>query len=80
MIDEPHSYLHVFDVCFVYVGDSGDVIDTVTRRAVAFLLALGNTRKLLEIDWRGGRPVSTTSRSGLGDVGHGAVARPRVCR
>ena len=53
---------------FVYVGDSGDVISTVTRRPVAFLPALHDSRKSLEIDWRRGRPVSTTTRTGLGYV------------
>jgi hypothetical protein len=53
---------------FVYVGDSGDVISTVTRRAVAFLPALNDSRKSLEIDWRRGRPVFTTTRTGLGYV------------
>jgi hypothetical protein len=53
---------------YVYVGDSGDVIDTVSRTVVAFLPALRETREMLEIDWRGGRVVATTSRSGLGYV------------
>jgi DNA-binding beta-propeller fold protein YncE len=53
---------------FVYVGDSGDVIDTKTRRVVAWLPALRNSRKALEIDWRRGRPVATTTRYGLGYV------------
>ena len=53
---------------FVYAGDSGDVISTVTRRAVAFLPGLHDSRKSLEIDWRRGRPVSTTTRTGLGYV------------
>ena len=53
---------------FVYVGDSGDVISTVTRRAVAFLPALHDSRKSLEVDWRRGRPVFTTTRTGLGYV------------
>jgi len=53
---------------FVYVGDSGDVISTVTRRAVAFLPALHDSRKSLEIDWRLGLPVFTTTRTGLGYV------------
>lgn len=66
--------LHSRSGCFVYVGDSGDVIDTMTRRAVAFLPALRNTREFLEIDWRHGHPVATTSRSGLGHVGDGNVA------
>jgi DNA-binding beta-propeller fold protein YncE len=51
---------------YVYVGDSGDVIDTRSRSVVAFLPALRETRKMLEIDWRDGRVVGTTSRSGVG--------------
>ncbi len=53
---------------YLYVGDSGDVIDTRTRRVVRFLPTLQNTRKMLEIDWRSGTPVATTSRIGLGRV------------
>jgi DNA-binding beta-propeller fold protein YncE len=53
---------------YVYVGDSGDVIDTRTRRVVRYLDALRQTRKMLEIDWRRGLPVATTSRSGVGYV------------
>jgi DNA-binding beta-propeller fold protein YncE len=59
---------HSRDGRFVYVGDSGDVIDTRTLRPVAFLPALRQTRKMLEIDWRGGVPIATTSRSGVGYV------------
>ena len=72
--------LHSASGCFVYVGDSGDVIDTRTRRPVAFLPALRNSREFLEIDWRGGRPVSTTTRSGVGHVRRGAVGRSPSCR
>ena len=59
---------HSRDGRFVYVGDSGDVLSARTFRPVAFLPALRNTRKMLEIDWRGGVPVATTSRHGLGYV------------
>ena len=59
---------HSRDGRFVYVGDSGDVLSARTLRPVAFLPALRNTRKMLEIDWRGGVPVATTSRHGLGYV------------
>jgi DNA-binding beta-propeller fold protein YncE len=59
---------HSRDGRFVYVGDSGDVIATRTRAIAFFLPALRNTLKSLEIDWRGGRPVATTSRTGLGYV------------
>jgi hypothetical protein len=59
---------HSRDGRFVYVGDAGDVFNARTFRLVAFLPALRNTRKMLEIDWRGGVPVATTSRHGLGYV------------
>jgi hypothetical protein len=61
---------HSRDDRFVFVGDSGDVIDTVTRRSVANLVPLRNTRKHLEISWQNGRPVSTSTRTGLGYVRH----------
>jgi hypothetical protein len=59
---------HSADGRFVYVGDEGDVIETATRQVVATLPALANTRKMLEIDWRNGVPVFTTTRTGLGYV------------
>jgi DNA-binding beta-propeller fold protein YncE len=59
---------HSLDGRFVYVGDSGDVFDGRTFRRVAYLDALHNTRKMLEIDWRGGVPVATSSRQGMGYV------------
>ncbi len=51
---------------YVYVGRSGDVIDTRTRRIVAYLPPLQATADFLEIDWRHGRPVATTNRYGVG--------------
>jgi DNA-binding beta-propeller fold protein YncE len=51
---------------YVYVGRAGDVIDTRTRKVVAFLAPLQRTADFLEIDWRKGRPVATTSRYGVG--------------
>ncbi|HEV2582322.1 MAG TPA: hypothetical protein VGT44_15815 [Ktedonobacteraceae bacterium] len=59
---------HSADGRFVYVGDEGDVIDTASRQVVANLDTLYNTRKMLEIDWRLGVPVFTTSRQGMGYV------------
>jgi DNA-binding beta-propeller fold protein YncE len=53
---------------YVYVGDSGDVIDTHTRRTEVNLGTLYETRKHIEIDWKAGVPVATTSRAGLGYV------------
>ena len=57
---------HSLDGRFVYVGDSGDVIETRRRKVVAFLPALYNSRYMLEIDWRRGLPVATSTRSGIG--------------
>ena len=57
---------HSVDGRFVFVGDSGDVIDTATRKPVGFLPSLANTRKMLEIDWQNGVPVATSERQGLG--------------
>lgn len=61
---------HSRDGRFVYVGDSGDVIDTSTRTIVATLPALSNSRKFLEIDWANGVPTFSSSRSGLGYGAH----------
>lgn len=59
--------LHSLHGSYVFVGDSGDVIRTRTRRVVAFLPALENTRHgFLEILWRGGRPVASTGHFGVG--------------
>lgn len=71
--------LHSRSGCFVYVGDSGDVISAATLRPVAFLPALRDTRKYIEIDWRGGVPVSTTSRTGLGYVRRRHAQPARRC-
>src|SRR5207248_1217360 len=59
---------HSRDGRYVYVGRAGDVIDTKTRRIVDFLPPLQRTADFLEIDWRAGRAVSTTSRYGVGYV------------
>lgn len=61
---------HSRDGRYVYVGRSGDVIDTTTRTIVAYLPPLHNTADFLEIDWRHGRPVATTDRYGIGYVRH----------
>jgi DNA-binding beta-propeller fold protein YncE len=59
---------HSRDGRYVYVGRAGDVIDTRTSTIVAFLEPLQATADSIEIDWRNGRPVATTSRYGLGYV------------
>lgn len=53
---------------YVYVGRSGDVINTQTRRIVDHLPPLEGTADFLEIDWRRGKPVFTTNRYGVGYV------------
>ena len=59
---------HSRDGRYVYVGRSGDVIDTTTRTIITFLPPLQNTADFLEIDWRHGRPVASTNRYGVGYV------------
>jgi len=61
--------LHVADGRYVVVGDSGDIIDTTTRKIAYYLPAVNNTRKFLEIDWQNGQPIFTTTRQGMGYVG-----------
>jgi DNA-binding beta-propeller fold protein YncE len=101
VIDDPHSYVHVFDVTglpgsapskvadiplangstgqgwlhhsrdghYVFVGNSGDVIDTTTRTIVANLSTLGDTARDIEIDFQNGVPVwAMETRSSLGTV------------
>jgi len=60
---------HSLDGRFVYVGDSGEVIDTATRKVITVLRTLANTRKSLEIDWANGVPVATSGRTGVGHTG-----------
>jgi hypothetical protein len=55
---------HSLDGRYVFVGDDGDVIAAGTHRVVGFLPALRQSRYLFELDWRGGRPVATSTRSG----------------
>jgi hypothetical protein len=56
------SLQHSSDGRFVYVGDSGDVIDTGTHEKVANLEALHNSRVHLEVDFVDGQPVFPTRR------------------
>lgn len=57
---------HSLDGRFLFVGDSGDVIDTRTYRVTGFLPALANSRYLFELVWRGDDPIRTSTRSGMG--------------
>jgi WD40 repeat protein len=67
---------HSLDGRFVYVGDSGEVIDTATGNVLTNLATLANTRKSLEIDWAGGVPVATSGRVGVGYVTEAAGQAP----
>ncbi len=53
---------HSADGRFVFVGNSGDVIDTQSRTVVSYLPQLNATTEFLEIDWRDGRPINATAR------------------
>ncbi len=53
---------HSADGRFVYVGDSGDVIDTKKREEITNLEALHQSRLMLEVDWVNGRPEFPASR------------------
>ena len=64
--------------CYVFVGDAGDVISTRTDRVVGFLPAMRDSRKMIEVDWRNGRPVATSTRSGIGRV-TGRPLPPPTC-
>jgi YVTN family beta-propeller protein len=57
--------LHSYDGHYVYVGDSGDVIDTKTHQVAANVPALANSRHgYVEVDWANGKPVTTTTHFG----------------
>ncbi len=53
---------------YLYVGDAGDVIDTKSLKRVANLDLLRRTAQSVEIGWRKGVPVGTSTRYGLGHV------------
>lgn len=56
---------HSLDGRYLWVADDGDVISTSTERVVGYVDALSNSRYLFELDWRGGVPVRTSTRSGI---------------
>jgi DNA-binding beta-propeller fold protein YncE len=57
---------HSLDGRYVFVGDSGDVIETATQKVVARIDSLLNSRKFVEIDWSGGVPIASSGRQGIG--------------
>jgi IPT/TIG domain/Putative Ig domain len=61
------SVTHSRDGRFVFVGQSGDVIDTNTRRIVGYLPALNMSKIYTEVDFQGSQVSFTPlSRSGVG--------------
>ena len=53
---------------YLFVGDSGEVIDTATRKVITTLPTLAQTKKSIEVDWQNGAPVATSGRTGVGYV------------
>ncbi len=53
---------------YLYVADTGNVIDTQTLQVIQTLPALQNTRQLIEIDWTNGATSATSTRFGIGRV------------
>jgi hypothetical protein len=62
--------LHSRDGAYVYVGDSGDVIDTATRMVATYIAPLHENRHgFIEVDWTSwppGKSLSTTTHFGHG--------------
>ncbi len=52
-----------WDGRYLYVGGSGDVIDTRTLSVVGYLPSFQTTTVSLEVDWRSGRPAAVTPQS-----------------
>jgi DNA-binding beta-propeller fold protein YncE len=64
---------HSRDGRYVFVGDSGDVIDTRLRKKAMTLPAMANSRTEIEIDFEGGAPLpawAMSNRSSIGDRAH----------
>ncbi|HEX4406901.1 MAG TPA: hypothetical protein VH560_18815 [Polyangia bacterium] len=58
---------HSRDGKYVYVGDSGDVIDTATHTVATYIDLLSNSRHgYIEMDWSHGPIVDTATHVGLG--------------
>jgi hypothetical protein len=53
----PGSLTGSADGRYLYVGATGDVIDTQSRTPIANLDALQQATAVIEVDWAGGRPV-----------------------
>ena len=60
---------HSRDGRYVFVGDSGDVIDTRLRKTVMTLPALANSRKEIEIDFEGSASLPTWAMNNRSSIG-----------
>jgi hypothetical protein len=60
---------HSRDGRYVFVGDSGDVIDTTLRKRAMTLPALANSRTEIEIDFEGGAPLPTWAMNNRSSIG-----------
>ncbi|HVY31431.1 MAG TPA: hypothetical protein VHB79_32985 [Polyangiaceae bacterium] len=59
--------MHSRDGKYVYVGDSGDIIDTATHKITHYMPELANCRHgFLEMVWKDGYIVDTSTHVGLG--------------
>jgi sugar lactone lactonase YvrE len=54
---------------YLFLGDSGEAIETATRKVVTVLSTLAQSKYSIEVDWQGGVPVATSGRTGVGKVG-----------
>jgi hypothetical protein len=53
---------------YLFVGDSGEVIETSTRKVLGTLPTLAQTKKSIEVDWKEGVSIATSGRTGVGQV------------
>jgi hypothetical protein len=60
---------HSRDGRYVFVGDSGDVIDTTLRKTAMMLPELANSRKEIEIDFENGLPLPTWAMNNRSSIG-----------
>ncbi len=63
---------HSRDGRYVFVGDSGDVIDTTLRKTAMRLPSLANSRKAIEIDFEDGAPLPIWAMNNRSSIGGSA--------
>ena len=59
---------------YVFVGDSGDVIDTTLRKTAMTLPALANSRKAIEINFEDSVPLPTWAMNNRSSIGGGRAS------